>query len=109
MPYNPHLLRAFDCHINVEACSSIKSVKYLFKYVYKGHDRASIAVRESGQADKEGNIDEIKAYRDARGLGKGGTRRRAEVLGKDGGHGGASHAAEEQGGGQICAGLGSSP
>ena len=49
------------------------------------------------------------AYRDARGLGKGGTRRRAEVLGKGGGHGGASHAAEEQGGGQICAGLGSSP
>jgi len=34
--------------------------------VYKGHDRASIAVKESGQADKEGNIDEIKAYRDAR-------------------------------------------
>ena len=56
----------FNCHINVEACSSIKSVKYLFKYVYKGHDWASIAFRESGQADKEGNIDEIKAYRDAR-------------------------------------------
>jgi len=37
VPYNPHLLRAFDCHINVEACSIIKSVKYLFKYVYKGH------------------------------------------------------------------------
>ena len=54
--FNPHLLRAFDCHINVEACSSIKSVKYLFKYVYKGHDRASIAVRESGQADKENAI-----------------------------------------------------
>ena len=48
VPYNPHLLRVFNCHINVEACSSIKSVKYLFKYVYKGHDRASIAVRESG-------------------------------------------------------------
>ena len=66
VPYNPHLLRAFDCHINVEACSSIKSVKYLFKYVYKGHDRASIVARESIQADKEESIDEIKAYRDAR-------------------------------------------
>jgi len=66
VPYNPHLLHAFDCHINVEACSSIKSVKYLFKYVYKGHDRASIVARESIQADKEESIDEIKAYRDAR-------------------------------------------
>uniref|UniRef100_A0A453JKG8 ATP-dependent DNA helicase n=1 Tax=Aegilops tauschii subsp. strangulata TaxID=200361 RepID=A0A453JKG8_AEGTS len=63
VPYNPHLLRYFNCHINVEACGSIKAVKYLFKYIYKGHDRASIAVSE---ADKNGDIDEIKQYRDAR-------------------------------------------
>uniref|UniRef100_A0A453JUW2 Helitron helicase-like domain-containing protein n=1 Tax=Aegilops tauschii subsp. strangulata TaxID=200361 RepID=A0A453JUW2_AEGTS len=63
VPYNPHLLRYFNCHINVEACGSIKAVKYLFKYIYKGHDRASIVVSE---ADKNGDIDEIKQYRDAR-------------------------------------------
>ena len=33
VPYNPCLLRTFNCHINVEACGSIKSVKYLFKYI----------------------------------------------------------------------------
>jgi hypothetical protein len=49
VPYNPYLIRTFNCHINVEACSSIKSVKYLFKYIYKGHDRASVAVRENGK------------------------------------------------------------
>nr|KAJ0205749.1 hypothetical protein LSAT_V11C500263750 [Lactuca sativa] len=38
-PYNPKLLMMFNCHINVEVCSSIKYVKYLFKYVYKGHDK----------------------------------------------------------------------
>ena len=66
VPYNPYLLRTFNCHINVEACGSIKSVKYLFKYVYKGHDRASMAVREAGKVDDQGNVDEIKQYRDAR-------------------------------------------
>ncbi|RCV30475.1 hypothetical protein SETIT_6G097900v2, partial [Setaria italica] len=42
VPYNPYLLQMFNCHINVEVCSSIKAVKYLYKYIYKGHDRASI-------------------------------------------------------------------
>jgi hypothetical protein len=66
VPYNPCLLRTFNCHINVEACGSIKSVKYLFKYIYKGHDRASVVMRETDKADDKGNIDEIKQYRDAR-------------------------------------------
>uniref|UniRef100_K3Y1Y3 ATP-dependent DNA helicase n=1 Tax=Setaria italica TaxID=4555 RepID=K3Y1Y3_SETIT len=65
IPYNPCLLRTFNCHINVEACSSIKSVKYLFKYIYKGHDRASVAVREVGKKDDKGNVDEITQYREA--------------------------------------------
>jgi hypothetical protein len=43
VPYNPFLLMRYNCHINVEACSSIKAVKYLFKYIYKGHDKASFA------------------------------------------------------------------
>jgi hypothetical protein len=30
----------YNYHINVEARSSIKAVKYLFKYVYKGRDQA---------------------------------------------------------------------
>ncbi|CAJ0964349.1 unnamed protein product [Ranitomeya imitator] len=42
VPYNPYLLLKYNCHINVEICASIKSVKYLFKYVYKGHDCANI-------------------------------------------------------------------
>ncbi|ONI14293.1 hypothetical protein PRUPE_4G273400 [Prunus persica] len=38
-PYNPWLLLRYDCHIDVEICASIKSIKYLYKYVYKGLDR----------------------------------------------------------------------
>ncbi|KAL5648095.1 hypothetical protein ACJX0J_042450, partial [Zea mays] len=64
VPYNPYLLRLFNCHINVEACGSIKAVKYLFKYIYKGHDHASVAMTDANKAD--GDVDEIKQYRDAR-------------------------------------------
>jgi hypothetical protein len=64
VPYNPYLLCLFNCHINVEACGSIKAVKYLFKYIYKGHDRASVAVIDGNKAG--GDVDEIKQHRDAR-------------------------------------------
>jgi hypothetical protein len=63
VPYNPCLLRLFNYHINVEACGSIKAVKYLFKYIYKGHDRVFVVMRDAGKAD---DVDEIKQYRDAR-------------------------------------------
>jgi hypothetical protein len=64
VPYNPYLLRLFNCHINVEACGSIKAVKYLFKYIYKGHDRVSVVMRDASKANDD--VDEIKQYRDAR-------------------------------------------
>src|SRR5271168_2401356 len=34
VPYNPYLLRRYNCHINVETCSGINAIKYIFKYVY---------------------------------------------------------------------------
>src|SRR5665811_743883 len=44
--YNRYLSLKYNCHINVEICGTVKSVKYLFKYVYKGHDCANIVLRE---------------------------------------------------------------
>jgi hypothetical protein len=64
VPYNPYLLRLFNCHINVEACGSIKAVKYMFKYIYKGHDRASVVMRDASKENDD--VDEIQQYRDAR-------------------------------------------
>ena len=63
VPYNPYLLHMFNCHINVEVCSSIKAVKYLYKYIYKGHDQTSFNI---DKPDADGNIDEIKRFIDAR-------------------------------------------
>jgi hypothetical protein len=36
VPYNPYLLLTFDCHINVERVFDIRSIKYMYKYIYKG-------------------------------------------------------------------------
>jgi hypothetical protein len=60
VPYNLHLLSQFDCHMNVEICSTIKLVKYTYKYIYKGHDKISYQI----VADEE--QDEIKQCRSAR-------------------------------------------
>ena len=62
-PYNLYLLTKYNAHINVEICSSVTAVKYLFKYVYKGHDRVKFGFSEN---NKDESLDEIKNYLDAR-------------------------------------------
>ncbi|XP_074373675.1 uncharacterized protein LOC141714026 [Apium graveolens] len=63
VPYNRNLIVKFDAHINIEVCNYSRSIKYLFKYVNKGSDRAN-ATLES--IDSVNRIDEIKAYLDCR-------------------------------------------
>ncbi|XP_023312434.1 uncharacterized protein LOC108916109, partial [Anoplophora glabripennis] len=52
VPYNPYALLKYNCHINVEACASVHSVKYLYKYFFKGADMALLRV----------NIDNTNEY-----------------------------------------------
>ena len=63
VPYSPYLSAKYNCHINVEIATSITAVKYLFKYVYKGHDRASITMVNHQGSDP---VDEIKEFQDTR-------------------------------------------
>ncbi|GKB45888.1 ARID DNA-binding domain-containing protein [Tanacetum coccineum] len=56
------MLSLFNCHINVEVCSSIVPVKYAFKYVYKGHDKQVIHLSSDNAKPV---INEIKRYQDA--------------------------------------------
>ncbi|GBM83958.1 hypothetical protein AVEN_102328-1 [Araneus ventricosus] len=62
VPYNPWLLKKFNAHINVEVCASVKSVKYLYKYVYKGHDAASVKIQKESALDH----DEILSFVEGR-------------------------------------------
>jgi len=43
------MLKKFECHINFEYNRNIGPVKYLYEYIYKGHDRASIKIIENKQ------------------------------------------------------------
>lgn len=63
IPYNSYLLAKFDCHLNVEVCSTIKAVKYLYKYVYKGHDHISFSILQANNGEP---YDEIQNYQAGR-------------------------------------------
>ncbi|UYV66602.1 hypothetical protein LAZ67_4002268 [Cordylochernes scorpioides] len=56
VPYSPLLSRMFKAHINVEYCNSVKSIKYICKYVNKGNDMAIFGL------SKENTNDEISQY-----------------------------------------------
>ena len=57
VPYSPVLSRIFSAHINVELCNSVKSIKYICKYVNKGSDQATFKV---------GDLDEVTRYETGR-------------------------------------------
>ena len=44
VPYNPFLSKKYGAHINVEVAKGVHAIKYLAKYVYKGTDRATLAI-----------------------------------------------------------------
>ncbi|XP_076894916.1 uncharacterized protein LOC143547354 [Bidens hawaiensis] len=67
VPYNKTLLKTFQAHINVEWCNQDGSIKYLFKYINKGLDRATISLVQNTNSDNQDpNLDEIKAFYDCR-------------------------------------------
>ena len=60
VPYCPLLSKIFNAHINVEMCNSVKSIKYICKYIHKGSDMAIVELEETDKCD------EIKRYQMAR-------------------------------------------
>jgi hypothetical protein len=44
VPYNAYLLLKYNAHINVEICTTLRAVKYIYKYIYKGFDCANMMI-----------------------------------------------------------------
>ncbi|XP_022003614.1 uncharacterized protein LOC110901069 [Helianthus annuus] len=69
VPYSKTLLRRYQAHINVKWCNQAASIKYLFKYINKGPDRAKFGFVPNGDEGRlEDGKDEIKEYYDCRYL-----------------------------------------
>jgi len=69
VPYNPPLLMRYQTHVNTEYCNKTNSIMYLFKYVNKGPDKATLKIsNNSTKSNKSSIIDEIKRYYDCRYL-----------------------------------------
>ncbi|CAB4491168.1 unnamed protein product [Rhizophagus irregularis] len=73
VPYNIKLVEKYHAYINVEICNSLLAIKYLYKYIYKGHDRATVTFSQNVNrtdnneiANSNKTFDEIKMYLDAR-------------------------------------------
>ena len=68
VPHNRYLLLKYEAHINVEWCNRSRAIKYLFKYLNKGPDRATIVIQDNvtSESGKERivAVDEIKNYVD---------------------------------------------
>jgi hypothetical protein len=66
VPHNVRLLKRYQAHINVEWCNKTNLVKYLFKYITKGPDRANVVLHPAGapRADQDGaeGVDEVAEY-----------------------------------------------
>ena len=56
MPHNLYLLKKYEAYINIEVCASIKSVFYLYKYIYKELDRADIAITYKSYRSYDDNL-----------------------------------------------------
>ena len=66
VPYNPWLLRQMNCHVNVELCMSIQSIKYVLKYVNKGCNQAVYTIQSTEQQQ---NVDEVLKFQQAHFVG----------------------------------------
>ena len=65
VPYNPRILIDFDCHCNIEIAGTVNVILYLYKYLYKGSDKAKMFL-EDYKREHPDDKDELMQYRIAR-------------------------------------------
>ncbi|KAI9113901.1 hypothetical protein K1719_015152 [Acacia pycnantha] len=67
VPYNARLLKLFAGHLNVEKTNQSRAIKYLFKYISKGHDRVIAGIyNANNNPSTQQTVDEILHYLNCR-------------------------------------------
>uniref|UniRef100_A0A0D2ZUB6 ATP-dependent DNA helicase n=1 Tax=Brassica oleracea var. oleracea TaxID=109376 RepID=A0A0D2ZUB6_BRAOL len=64
VPHNLELVKKYKAHINVEFCNKTSAIKYLFKYITKGVDKATMVLKRKkktikGDENVENSRDEV--------------------------------------------------
>ena len=49
VPYNLCLIRRYKAYINVEICTIVQIIKYIYKYVYKGRDKVTLEIADTNE------------------------------------------------------------
>ena len=62
IPTNLGLLLKYRCHINIEYCATIQSIKYVYKYIYKGSDKAYIALQKAKKQQQNNRNEQKTEY-----------------------------------------------
>jgi hypothetical protein len=44
MPHNFYIYYRYNAYVNLQIVQSIKSPKYIFKYIIKGHDKTNVTI-----------------------------------------------------------------
>ena len=52
IPYSPYLTIKYCVYINVKVYASIKSIKYIHKYIYKGNNCTTLRLTNSDKVSK---------------------------------------------------------
>uniref|UniRef100_A0A0D3BD38 ATP-dependent DNA helicase n=1 Tax=Brassica oleracea var. oleracea TaxID=109376 RepID=A0A0D3BD38_BRAOL len=53
VPHNLQILKKYKAHVNVEWCNKSSAIKYLFKYITKGVDRACFKLQKTGDQSSQ--------------------------------------------------------
>ena len=61
VPYNPFLSLKYGAHNNVELVNSVEAIKFLYKYITKGHDKVTFSV-EGDETQELAVHDEIETF-----------------------------------------------
>jgi hypothetical protein len=56
VPHNIDLIVRYQAHINIEKCHTSKLIKYLFKYICKGNDRAIAELSNTLKTNKKDKV-----------------------------------------------------